>query len=368
VLVTSLPPAQEVPVGYAETLAVAANGALPLNYQWYKDGVLISGQTNASYSFTTTNGSHTFYVNVYNSANPAGINSSTTVIAPPAALSFSSTAGVNSSAGWDLNGGASFISPGVLQLTSGALSEARTAFYSLSELPINGFIATFTYQETAGPTGNADGVTFCVQGSGPTKVGGGGGSLAVSGISPSAEVEFNVYTGAAGGVGMSYNTGGGIGPNGPTGSVNMASGDAVNVTIIYTPSITNVYVNLFDTTTSATYTTNYSAASANITNVLGGNTAWVGFTGATGGADSTQNISNFLFQSLTNQVLTAGTMSSGNLPLPWLPATATLYQGPSVHGPWTLVGGTVTTNFVTGRASTTVTPAGQDQFWVIQAP
>jgi hypothetical protein len=290
------------------------------------------------------------------------------VIAPPTALSFSSTAGVNSSAGWDLNGGASFISPGVLQLTSGALSEARTAFYSLSELPINGFIATFTYQETAGPTGNADGVTFCVQGSGPTKVGGGGGSLAVSGISPSAEVEFNVYTGAAGGVGMSYNTGGGIGPNGPTGSVNMASGDAVNVTIIYTPSITNVYVNLFDTTTSATYTTNYSAASANITNVLGGNTAWVGFTGATGGADSTQNISNFLFQSLTNQVLTAGTMSSGNLPLTWLPATATLYQGPSVHGPWTLVGGTVTTNFVTGRASTTVTPAGQDQFWVIQAP
>ena len=296
---------------------------------------------------------------MYNSVNFAGVQSSNvTIIAPMTALSFSSTTGTNSNQGWDLNGGATFSAPGVLQLTTAAASQARSAFYATSQLPINGFIANFTYQPSGSGT-RADGITFCIQSAGPTKVGGGGGSLGVSTITNSVELELNIYTGAGGGVGISLNTNGAIGPNsGGTNIVNINSGDPINVTVFYDPVVTNIFVKLVDSTTNGILTTNYTGATADILTVIGTNKAWVGFTGATGGSTATQVVSNFLYQSTAGATIAEGKPSAGSLPLSWNVGGMQLISSPTLgaSASWSPVSSTVTTNFATGQATTTVTP------------
>lgn len=50
------PVSTSVPAGQTATFTSAAIGYLPLNYQWFKNGTLISGATNASYSFVSVVG------------------------------------------------------------------------------------------------------------------------------------------------------------------------------------------------------------------------------------------------------------------------------------------------------------------------
>jgi hypothetical protein len=366
------PPYEIVPTGTVQTFTVGGTGALPLQFQWYDNGNPIPGATSASYTNTAVNGSNTIYATMYNSVNFSGVQSSNvTIVAPMTALSFSSTTGTNSNQGWDLNGGTTFSSPGVLQLTTAATSQARTAFYATTKLPVNGFIANFTYTPSGGTAMRADGVTFCIQGNSPTKVGGGGGSLGVSGITPSVEFEMNIYTGAAGGVGISWNTNGAIGPNsGGTNVVNINSGHPINVTIFYDPAITNVFVKLVDTTTNGVLTTNYTGPNSDITNILGSTTAWVGFTGATGGSDAVQQISSFLYQSTAGAAIVHGTPSGGNLPLIWNVGGMLLQSSPTL-GPsasWSPVSSTVTTNFANGQATTTVMPGTPTTFYRLVSP
>ncbi len=45
-----------VPVGQTATFSATAIGYLPINYQWYKGGALVSGATNSTYSFATVIG------------------------------------------------------------------------------------------------------------------------------------------------------------------------------------------------------------------------------------------------------------------------------------------------------------------------
>jgi hypothetical protein len=179
---------------------------------------------------------------------------------------------------------------------------------------------------------------------------------------------LNLYTGA-GGPGITYATGGSISKPGSNAPVSLVSGNPINVTIIYTNS--TLWVNLYDTAAGTTYSTNYTGgATNNITNVLGATTAYVGFTGGDGGVSSYQTVSNFLFQSITNQVVMAGSLTNGTLPLSWTPASFTLLESASLQGPWTAVPGTVTTNFATGQATITpaVTPAGPTEYFTIIAP
>ena len=56
---------------------------------------------------------------------------------------------------------------------------------------MSGFNSTFEFTYGANP--GADGITFCIQNSGPTAVGGGGGSLGYAGIGDSLAVELNLY-------------------------------------------------------------------------------------------------------------------------------------------------------------------------------
>ena len=71
---------------------------------------------------------------------------------------------------------------------------------------------------------------------------------------------------------------------------NTANGDPIQVNLSYDGS-NNLVETLTDLTTSATWSNTYSVGSLAAT--VGGKTAYLGFTGADGGATSTQTISNF---------------------------------------------------------------------------
>src|SRR5581483_10448609 len=82
-----------------------------------------------------------------------------------------------------------------LELTDGGSSEAGSAF-STNAVPIAQFSTTFTFQIT---NPNADGMTFTIQGGGPTAIGFAGGGLGYShdtgggGILKSLAVKFDLY-------------------------------------------------------------------------------------------------------------------------------------------------------------------------------
>jgi len=175
-------------------------------------------------------------------------------------------------------------------LTDGGLFESRSAFYNTPQ-SVGGFTTVFTYQATEpGGVGLADGVTFMLQNQGVNATGTGNGvTLGMLGISPSAEVEFNVYAGYT--IGIAFETNGANSTHYmSTGPVNLASEDPIQVSLNYNGSVLNE--TLTDMTTLATFSTSYTT---NLTSVLGGGTAFVGFTGATGLGASLQTISNFSF-------------------------------------------------------------------------
>jgi hypothetical protein len=199
--------------------------------------------------------------------------------------------GVNWSANSNGTGGPTFTST-TLTLTDGGFQEARSGFY-LTAQSITSFTASFTYQATqpAG-IGLADGVTFLLQNQGPTALGFDGGGLGMAGISPSAAVEFNVYSLHV--VGTNFETDGANSMNYiSTSPVDLASGDPIAVSLTYNGSV--LTEKLTDLTTSATFQTSYTT---NLASVLGGTTAFVGFTGGTGGGTSVQVISDFAFSTV----------------------------------------------------------------------
>ncbi len=214
----------------------------------------------------------------------------------------------------------------------------------------------------------ADGTTFCLQNSanGASAVGGGGGELGYTGIGNSSAFELNIYNGAHGGMGIQFGTNG-MTPDSaiptlpyfPTPPVNIASGDPINVLIYFSQGI--YFVKLTDATTGGTYSTVYNQGS--MWTAIGADNAYVGFTGATGGLNSIQNVSNFRFSYTTLPVLSVG-HSGGNVMVNWPVSVATFFklqQSASLLGPWTNV---VTAPSLVGLQNQVTLPAsGGAQFY-----
>lgn len=299
--------------GSPATFSVLADGPGTIAYSWFTNHVQVSGATGPNYTISSVDGSLSNVTVVASNANGSVTNSAGITVA---AVSFLDAAN------WTVNQAglsSANISGNVFHSTDGTGNESVTAWYN-NPVAINGFVATFTYQDVGGnPGSDADGLSFDLQESGPTYIGAGGGSLGVSGLTPSANWELNLY--APNGIGIVYQTDGTTGGYLPTGSVNVSSGDPINFVIIYSPGGA-VQETLVDAVTKANFITNYNIG--DITNLLGSSFAYVGFTAADGGVASTQIISNFVFRVGTNGFVPATVTN--------LPATAVQPTTATVNG------------------------------------
>jgi hypothetical protein len=174
-------------------------------------------------------------------------------------------------------------------------------------------------------------------------------------------VEFNIYSPY--GVGMAVRANGVTGaPYAGTGSVNVAGGNPIGVSVSYNG--TTISINLTDTVTHATFATNIVL---DIVGTLGTNTAYVGITGADGGISSTQVVTNFQFASIT-------TLSSQSTPINTVTFTwpnsaggFVLQQASVLGSAWTPVANPVTED-TNGNANVTISAQATAEFYRLATP
>lgn len=220
-----------------------------------------------------------------------------------------------------VNGSAKF-NGSAIQLTYTGILEAGSAWY-VAPVNVQSFTTNFTLQFSS-PTA-ANGVTFTIQNQPPTSsdssilyVSGGPNAVGnnqtglgysgstgdvggqIAGLLSSAAVIFDVYNGSGDLTGLYTN--GAV----PTGSsidmsssgLSLRSGNPLNVTLAYNG--TTLAMTMTDTKTKASFAKSWAI---NIPATVGGNTAYVGFTGATGwgsanaGVTAVQNVVSWTYAS-----------------------------------------------------------------------
>jgi serine/threonine protein kinase len=225
------------------------------------------------------------------------------VIVPPSAPRLDFAQGFSNASRLTLNGSAS-VTEGRLRLTDGKTNEAGSAFAS-GRWRVNRFAAEFTFQLSKA---EADGFTFTIQGIGPTALGASGGGLGYgpdpnasassSRISKSVALKFDLYDNKGEGsnsTGLFVN---GAAPALPaidmagTG-IDLHSGHRFHVTLLYDAGL--LHVTILDLETQASASQEYRI---DIPGTVGGTSAYVGFTGGTGGLTATQDILSWQFSPL----------------------------------------------------------------------
>jgi hypothetical protein len=235
------------------------------------------------------------------------------------------------------------VTGGVLELTTAATGETRSAWFT-TEVPVQSFITNFTFQQA---NALADGMTFAIQRNNIWSLGDPGGGLGYQGIANSVAVKFDLYNNAGEGIDSTGLYTDGAIPTVPaidmsSTGINLHSGDIMAVQLVYDG--TNLTMTLTDTVTKATVTEVFPV---NIPSIVGGSTAYVGFTGATGGETATQNVLSWTYVSPAGNVATAPAFS---------PATGTYTTSQSVTISDATTGATIyyTTNGTTPTTSSTV--------------
>jgi hypothetical protein len=298
---TDLPSMQLVNIGDTLVLTTKATGGGSITYSWKRNGLdltnnaKISGAQSNVLSITSVDAGDIGNFQAF-ATNAYGLAASTVdAISVLPATEFN-TNGL----GWRMNGSVNgssspaTIVSNVLSLTAGSQT-GRSAFLT-NRVNITGFLATYTYQNAS--AGGADGVAFILQNDprGTTALGALGGSLGASDIKPGLSVQFNIYSGSV--IGMAINTNGVVGNFQSTSPVSLISGHPIDVSVLYSTGL--LQVTLSDATAGVSFKTNLTV---NVPSVVGGDAAFVGFSGASGGVGSTQTISNFQFTPLP--ILTA---------------------------------------------------------------
>ncbi|NNE35502.1 MAG: hypothetical protein HKN13_09705, partial [Rhodothermales bacterium] len=184
----------------------------------------------------------------------------------------------------------------VAQLTNGGSSQ-RGSVWSTSAVEIRNFEVDFTFLLTPNsPPKFADGFTFAIQGFATTALGCGGGCLGYAqGVPQSVALKFDTWP-TNGTTGL-YSNGAYPNENAPdsidltSSGINLRSTNVFEVHLTYDG--TTLHQEITDTVTSATFVRNYTV---DIPALVGGNVGYVGFTGATGGQTSIQDIQTFVYQ------------------------------------------------------------------------
>jgi hypothetical protein len=211
-----------------------------------------------------------------------------------------------------INYGAGFTSTGLtfngtaklngtrLRLTDGGANEAGSAFVG-TPINIQAFTTDFGFQLSSA---SADGFTFTIQGVGATALGPSGGGLGYGpdtpggtpGIANSVAVKFDIYNNAGEGTDSTGLYTDGASPTTPaldmtSSGVSLLSGDVFNVHTTYDG--TTLIMTITDATNSSqTFTASWPI---NIPTTVGSNSAYVGFTGGTGGLTAIQEILDWTY-------------------------------------------------------------------------
>lgn len=339
--------------GVKFTAPMVANGKVYAGSQgkvtaW---GLVSTTPTTATPTFSPAPGSYTSGVNVALADTTAGasiyyttngstpttsstkysgviaVSATTTIKAIAAAAGFNNSAlaggtytissgsgGINYGGGFSTTGlalnGSAALSGTRLRLTNGGGTEAGSAFFT-TPVNVTNFTNDFSFQMT---TAQADGMTFVIQNTGTTALGPTGGGLGygpdivggVGGIPTSVAVKFDIYSNSGEGTdstGLYLN---GISPTTPavdmtSSGVSLLSGDVFNAHMTYDG--TTLKMTLTDATTNATFSNSWAV---NIASTVGANTAYVGFTGGTGGLTAIQDVISWTYTS-TSTLPTAAT-------------------------------------------------------------
>ena len=200
--------------------------------------------------------------------------------------------------------GKSKFSGSSLRLTDGGATQASAAWFP-TQLNVQGFSTDFTFQQSPGTAPIGDGLTFAIQGTGLTAVGPNGGGLGygaqlsggTGGIAKSVAIKFDLFSNAHEGNNSTGLYTNGASPTTPAvtlgGGVNLQSSDIFAAHITYDG--TNLTLTLTDTTDNTrTFTTSWPV---DIPTIVGGNTAFVGFTGGTGHYTAVQDIQSWTYVS-----------------------------------------------------------------------
>jgi hypothetical protein len=238
------------------------------------------------------------------SLQPSSLVNATYTITPPYAISFPGGFANAQTSGLMQFNGSTDLDDFRLQLTDGGLKEAGSAFYT-SPVNIQSFTTDFTFQ-LSNPVG--DGMTFTIQGQGPSALGTNASGLGFAGIHNSVAIKFDLYNNAGQG---SNSTGLYVQGHSPTlpsidltnTGIDLHSGDYMDVHITYDGTTLNMTIT--DEVTLATWS---HAFTINIPKYVLANTAYVGFTASTGGIGA------------ASQKVTYWTFLPGQPPVPNYPA------------------------------------------------
>jgi hypothetical protein len=214
--------------------------------------------------------------------------------------------GFSSVTGLTLNGSAINTDDSRLQLTNGADNEAGSMFWSTA-IGIQAFTTDFSFQLSDAV---ADGFTFTIQNVGPKALGPSGDGLGYYGIKHSVAIKFDLYNNVGEGTDST-----GVYSNGAlctvpavdmtSSGVLLRSGDSMLAHVTYDG--TTLTMNLLDLVTQKSFTL---TSVINIPQIVGANTAYVGFTGATGGLAASQKILYWTYSTqAATPVTTAPTFS-----------------------------------------------------------
>jgi hypothetical protein len=270
--------------------------------------------TSTAPRFTDSNllpGIYYYRVRAYNALGNSPYTSVAYIVIGPTNPLTDHSAGFADHGDLQLNGGASVVGTR-LRLTDGGGNEARTA-WTTTKVGVLSWSTSFLLQDQ-NAQGSADGMTFTLQNNDPGIVGGGGGSLGYVNINHSVAIMFDLYTG-----GNHHSTTNLLMNGTKTGSIDMGpsgivlgSNHPLRVDLTYDINQLALNETVTDTVTGAVFQHLYT--NVNIPNIIGAQTAYAGFTGATGGETSVQDILSWTgrFLDPANQPVSRVSLSAAN--------------------------------------------------------